>query len=156
MNRIQAVYRSRGIACTSSKIYSAHLRGEWLSQLRSTATVATRNSPRDVAGMPPPSRESLATADSLRRFDPCRVADRLVADAAARVKRHLISVLLFVVQVIPNSMVLASLYRMMEKVAAYTFGQSNTLILDAATLQPIRTIVTPTAGFQAAFSLDNT
>jgi transposase len=34
MNRIKAVYRGRGIACASPKIYSAHHRGEWLGQLR--------------------------------------------------------------------------------------------------------------------------
>jgi transposase len=34
MNRIKAVYRGRGIACTSSKIYSPRHREEWLQQVR--------------------------------------------------------------------------------------------------------------------------
>jgi transposase len=34
MNRIKAVYRGRGIACTSSKIYSPRHRDEWLQKLR--------------------------------------------------------------------------------------------------------------------------
>jgi transposase len=34
MNRIKAVYRGRGIACASSKIYSPRHRDEWLSKLR--------------------------------------------------------------------------------------------------------------------------
>jgi transposase len=34
MNRIKAVYRGRGIACASSKIYSPRHREEWLQQLR--------------------------------------------------------------------------------------------------------------------------
>jgi len=34
MNRIKAVYRSRGIACTGQKVYSAPHRGAWLVQLR--------------------------------------------------------------------------------------------------------------------------
>ena len=34
MNRIKAVYRGRGIACASPKIYSVRHRGEWLGQLR--------------------------------------------------------------------------------------------------------------------------
>jgi transposase len=34
MNRIKAVYRSRGISCASQKIYRARYRDEWLKQLR--------------------------------------------------------------------------------------------------------------------------
>ncbi len=34
MNRIKAVYRGRGIACASAKMYSARDRDEWLKQLR--------------------------------------------------------------------------------------------------------------------------
>lgn len=34
MNRVKAVYRSRGIQCASAKIYSPRHRDEWLQQLR--------------------------------------------------------------------------------------------------------------------------
>jgi transposase len=34
MNRIKAIYRGRGIACASAKIYSPRQRGEWLAKLR--------------------------------------------------------------------------------------------------------------------------
>lgn len=34
MNRISAIYRSRGIPCASNKIYAARHRDEWLKQLR--------------------------------------------------------------------------------------------------------------------------
>jgi len=41
------------------------------------------------------------------------------------------------------------------KLVSYSVDQHSTLILDATTLQPIQTIATPTAGFQSAFSPDN-
>ena len=41
------------------------------------------------------------------------------------------------------------------KLVAYSADQNQVLILDATTLQPIRTIATPNIGVQIAFSLDN-
>jgi hypothetical protein len=43
-----------------------------------------------------------------------------------------------------------------RKLVAHYTGQGTTLLLDGSTLQIVRTIVTPTAGFQLAFSSDNT
>ena len=34
MNRLKAIYRGRGIACSGTRVYSVNQRGEWLQQLR--------------------------------------------------------------------------------------------------------------------------
>ena len=94
MNRLKAIYRGWGIACTGQQVYAPRYRPEWLAKIaeagvrrRLLSTVrclggfAPGSAPRAISGIPETSGHEIAAADSLDRPDPRGFVDRSDADA---------------------------------------------------------------------------
>ncbi len=96
MNRLKAIYRGWGIACTGQQVYAPRYRAEWLAKIteagvrrraetllsavRCLSCFAPGSAPRAIGGIPETSGHEIAAADSLDRPDPRRFVDRSDAD----------------------------------------------------------------------------
>jgi hypothetical protein len=93
MNRLKAIYRGWGIACTGQQVYAPRYRAEWLAKITEAGVAPTRrdllsavrclsgfapgSAPRAISGIPETSGHEITAADSFDRPHPRRSVDCL-------------------------------------------------------------------------------